>query len=312
MGDCDVSKGRPDRVRVSEPIPVNLFTVQKPLIGETVENKRLTPESRGPENDVRHVTIRYQEKLPYRPGQSVGVLIPGIDPLTGKPHKLRLYSVASTRLGDFADGQTVSLCVVRHFWDNPKTGEKHIPGLASNYLCDLKVGDPVTLTGPVGRHFLLPEDFRERDLILVATGTGIAPYRGMLKEIFEAGFKGRVWLYFGVKFRDTLLYDHEFEAYRKHKNYFYVKALSREEPNPVPDIVLTRENRMYVQVKMFQDRKLLQEALARPDSIVYICGLKGMENGIYPVLDRIGAELKIEGSFVAKLKAEQRLKVEVY
>ncbi|MBI4372226.1 MAG: hypothetical protein HY585_00690 [Candidatus Omnitrophica bacterium] len=210
------------------------------------------------------------------------------------------------------DHQTVSLCVVRHYWDNPKTGEKQIPGLASHYLCDLKVGDEVTLTGPVGRHFLLPEDFKKRDLIFTATGTGIAPYRGMLQEMFEAGFVGRVWLYFGVQYRDVVLYDDEFEAHRKHKNFFYVKAISREEKNPVPDVVPTRENRMYVQVKMHQDRKLLTEVLAKPDSLIFLCGLKGMEQGIFQVLESIGRELKMSGPLVAKLKAEQRLKVEVY
>ena len=297
---------------MSENIPVNLFTIQKPLIGEVIENKRLTPSTRDPRNDVRHVVIRYQEKLPYRPGQSVGILMPGIDPLTGKPHKLRLYSVASVSVGDSGDGQTVSLCVVRHFWDNPKTGEKNVPGLASNYLCDLKIRDRVTMTGPVGRHFLLPEDFKKRDLIFTATGTGIAPYRGMLKEMFDSGFNGRVWLYFGVKYRDTVLYDDEFESYRKHKNFFYVRAISREEPNPIPNVVPTRENRMYVQVKMYQDKKLLGEVLTKPDSMVYLCGLKGMEQGIFPILDQIGRELGIQGTLVEKLKAEQRLRVEVY
>ena len=115
-------------MKVMADVPVNLFTVQKPLIGKTIENKRLTPITRDPRNDVRHVIIRYQEKLPYRPGQSVGILMPGNDPLTGKPHKLRLYSVASVGAGDFGDHQTVSLCVVRHFWNNPKTGEKNILG----------------------------------------------------------------------------------------------------------------------------------------------------------------------------------------
>ena len=297
---------------MSEQIPVNLYTVQKPLTGETVENKRLTPPSRSPREDVRHVVIRYKEKLPYRPGQSVGILIPGVDPLTGKPHKLRLYSVASVGAGDYGDRQTVSLCVVRHFWDNPKTGEKNVPGLASNYLCDLKKGDAVAMTGPVGRHFLLPANVQNSDLIFVATGTDIAPYRGMLKEMFDAGFKGRVWLYFGAKYRDTVLYDNEFETYRKHKNFFYIRAVSREEKNPIPEIVPTRENRMYVQVKMYQDRKVLNEVLAKPNSILYLCGLKGMEAGIFPVVDKMGSETGVNGSLVEKLKSELRLKVEVY
>jgi len=298
---------------MSEQIPVNLFTVQKPLIGEVIENKRLTPSARSLRDDVRHVVIRHQEKMPYRPGQSVGILMPGIDPITGKPHKLRLYSVASVGKGDLGDGQTVSLCVVRHFWDNPKTDEKNVPGLASNYLCDLRVGDQVTLTGPVGRHFLLPDDFMVRDLIFVATGTGIAPYRGMLKELFDAGYHSRVWLYFGTKYRDIVLYNNEFEVYqKKYKNFFYVRAISREEKNPMPDLIPTRENRMYVQVRMYQDKDVLKEVLTKSNSMIYICGLKGMEEGIFPMLEKMGTELKTNGSLVSKLKAEQRLRVEVY
>ena len=304
--------GAPTICPMSENIPVNLYTIQKPLRAKTIENRRLTPSSENLRSDVRHITFRYQEKLPYRAGQSVGTLIPGIDPATGKPHKLRLYSVASESIGDFGDDQTVSLCVVRHFWNNPKTGEKNVPGTASNYLCDLKVGDEIQLTGPVGKHFLLPADYQKRDLVFVATGTGIAPYRGMLKEMFKSGYQERVWLYFGVAYRDVVLYDDEFETYRKFKNFSYVKAISREEKNPIPEIVSTRENKMYVQVKMYQDKNTLKDVLKKPDSIVYLCGLKGMEAGIFPVLENVGSELGKQDSFVAKLKAEQRLRVEVY
>ncbi len=296
---------------MSDTIQVNLFSIQKPLPAKTVENRRLTPSSQNLRSDVRHITFRYDGKLPYQAGQSVGTLIPGIDPATGKPHKLRLYSIASEAVGDSGDRQTVSLCVVRHFWNNPKTGEKNVPGVASNYLCDLKNGDDIQLTGPVGKHFLLPSDYQKKDLIFVATGTGIAPYRGMLKEMFKAGYQGRVWLYFGVAYNDVILYDDEFKSYLSQKNFSYVKAISREEKNPIPDVVSTREDKMYVQVKMYQDRAALKDVLKKPDSLIYLCGLKGMESGIFPVLEKIGSELS-EQNFVAKLKAEQRLRVEVY
>ena len=297
---------------MSEPnVSVNLYSIQKPLAAKTIENRQLTLSSTNLRSDVRHVTFRYEENLSYKPGQSVGTLIPGVDPHTGKPHKLRLYSVASESKGDFGDSRTVSLCVVRHFWNNLTTGEKNVPGVASNYLCDLNIGDEVHLTGPVGKHFLLPSDYKKRDLIFVATGTGIAPYRGMLKEMFDSGYVGRVWLYFGVGYSDTILYHDEFEQYRKFKNFYYIKAISREEKNPIPEIVPTRENKMYVQVKMYQDRNQLKEVLNKPDSFVYLCGLKGMEAGIFPVLEKIGSELG-KADFVAQLKAEQRLRVEVY
>ena len=297
---------------MSAEIPVNLFTVQKPFVGEVVENKRLTPAPRGLDNDVRHIVIRYKEKFPYVPGQSVGILIPGVDPQTGKPHKPRLYSVASERVGDLRDSQTVSLCVVRHFWDNPKADEKHVPGLASNYLCDLKKSDRVTMTGPVGRHFVIPDDFMEMDFIFVATGTGIAPYRGMLKEMFDAGFSKHVSLYFGVQYRDVVLYDDEFCSHQNHKNFTYIRAISREEKNSIPDIVPTRENRMYVQVKMYENRDSLASVLSKRNSMIYLCGLKGMEAGIFPTLEKIGSDLRVQSPFVQKLKGEKRLRVEVY
>lgn len=297
---------------MNQNVPLNLYTINKLLIGKVAENRRLTTELRGLKNDVRHIVVRYENQFPYLVGQSVGVLMSGIDPLTGKPHKLRLYSIASTSKGDDGASRSVSLCVVRHFWNNPKTGEVGIPGLASNYLCDLKVGDQIHMTGPVGRHFLLPDDFKKRDLIFVATGTGIAPYRGMLKEMFDQGFEGEAFLFFGVQYRDVLLYHDEFKSYERHKNFSYHIAISREDKNPFPNEVPTRDNKMYVQAKMYEQRSALIRALKKSDSLLYLCGLKGMEAGIFQMLERIGRDILPDGSFVEKLKAEQRIKVEVY
>ncbi|PIQ85099.1 MAG: ferredoxin--NADP(+) reductase [Candidatus Omnitrophica bacterium CG11_big_fil_rev_8_21_14_0_20_45_26] len=301
------------KVHMTE-ISVNLYKQTNPITGTVIENKRITAESRGPKSDVRHIIIRYKEKYPYIPGQSAGIIPPGIDERTGKPHHLRLYSVASDRHGDLNDNQTISLCVVRHFFDDPKTGEKGKPGLCSNYLCDLKVGDTVQMTGPAGKHFVLPDDFLKRDIVFMATGTGIAPYRGMLKEMFDAGFGGRVWLYFGAAYENVLIYNNEFQALAgKHKNFFYVTAVSREgEKNPVPDIVPTREDKMYVQVRLYQDREVMKEIFSKKDTLLYLCGLKGMEAGIFPVLEKLGQEMGLPDSLVAALKKEHRLLVEVY
>lgn len=295
-------------------IVINLYKQTNPITGTVIENKRITSPDRGPRNDVRHIVVRYKENYPYIPGQSVGILPPGIDPRTNKPHHLRLYSIASDRHGDLNDNQTVSMCVVRHFFDDPKTGQKNLPGFCSNYLCDLKVNDTVRMTGPAGKHFVLPNDFRNRDIIFTATGTGIAPYRGMLKEMFEGGFSGRVWLYLGVAYKDVVLYDDEFKALQaKQKNFFYVTAISREgELNPVSDRVPTRENKMYVQVRMYQDKEKLKEAFSKKDSLLYLCGLKGMESGIFPVVDLIGKEIGQTEPLTQSLKKENRLLVEVY
>lgn len=296
-------------------IQINLYKQTNPITGTVVETTRITGEKHGLDNDVRHIVVRVNDPYPYVPGQSAGIIPPGINPKTNKPHILRLYSIASERRGDSGDGKTFSVCVVRHFFDIEATGEKHVAGVCSNYLCDLKVGDQIKVTGPAGKHFVLPEDFKNRDIIFAATGTGIAPFRGMLKEMFDAGFAGRVWLYLGVPYNDTILYDNEFKAWQaKHKNFFYVTAISRgEELNPIPDLVPTRQNKIYVQVRMYQDREKLKEAFKKPDSLLYLCGLKGMEGGIFPIVDKIGQEIgHTDGSFSEFLKKQNRLLVEIY
>jgi ferredoxin--NADP+ reductase len=292
-------------------VPLGIFTPAHPLLSTVLERDVLTPPWRAPANEVAHVVLS-SPGLSYLPGQSIGVVPDGRDPRTGKPHKLRLYSICSESKGDYGDGKTVSTVVVRHFWDNEETGEKNIPGVCSKQLCDCGVGDTVRITGPNGRHFLLPGDFHQRDLIFVATGTGIAPYRGMLKEMFNEGYEGQVFLFFGVKYADTVLYDDEFRSYLDRENFHYVTALSREgEANPFPNEVPTPGNKMYVHVRMWQHQNKLAPSLSRPDTLVYVCGLKGSEVGVAQVLDAIGRQAG-ETSLSGRLRAERRFFLEVY
>ena len=94
-------------------------------------------------------------------------------------------------------------------------------GIASNFLCDALPGDEVKLTGPMGKVMMLPEATPASDLIMVATGTGIAPYRGFLRRLFVeetpygAVYKGLAWLFLGVANTDSLLYDDEWQTVLK-------------------------------------------------------------------------------------------------
>merc|ERR1712118_577197 len=87
-------------------------------------------------------------------------------------------------------------------------------GVCSNYLCDSKPGDEVKLTGPTGKAMLLPEKDPSTDIIMVATGTGIAPYRSFLRRLFvektpyAEAYKGLAWLFLGVANTDALLCDY--------------------------------------------------------------------------------------------------------
>ena len=74
------------------------------------------------------------------------------------------------------------------------------------------------MTGPTGKVMLMPEEKADTDYIRVATGTGIAPYRGFIRRLFTettpAGeaYKGLAWLFLGVANSDALLYDEEWQA----------------------------------------------------------------------------------------------------
>ena len=157
--------------------------------------------------------------LPYVEGQSVGVQPPGLN-AKGKPHSTRLYSIASTRYGDDGKGDTVSLCVRRAvYWDAELGREDPAKkGVCSNWLCDAAPGTPVKLTGPTGKILLLPDD-PAADVIMVATGTGIAPFRGFLRRLFfeptttrAREFSGLAWLFLGVPVTESLIYADDWDA----------------------------------------------------------------------------------------------------
>ena len=100
---------------------------------KVILNTLLTQEGAG---DVNHVVFDHEGQLPYAEGQSIGIVAKGVDQ-NGKPHKMRLYSIASSAPGDYGDGKTVGLCVKRLIYDDPETGEE-VRGVCSNYICDLK------------------------------------------------------------------------------------------------------------------------------------------------------------------------------
>ena len=153
------------------------------------------------------------------PGQSLSVIPPGTDLVSGRNNKPRLYSIASTRYGDLLDGNTISLCVRRAEYFDPITGQKDPAkkGVCSNFLCDVRPGDQVSVAGPVGKTMLLPKD-PAKDVIMIATGTGIAPFRGFMHRLFTENtlarhmFGGSAWLVLGVPVSGGLLYKEEFDC----------------------------------------------------------------------------------------------------
>ena len=257
-------------------VELNIYTPKDPVEVPVVENYICTKESSP--NFVRHVTFDVSGtdlEGKIRVGQSIGILPPGENE-KGRPYKLRLYSVSSPSKGEEGNASLVSTTVKRTIEE--LNGEKLYLGVCSNYLADLRPGDKVKMTGPSGRRFLLPENAEDFNYIFFATGTGIAPYRGMVMELMDQGFDNQIALIFGCAYRTDLLYADYFESLDTENDHFtYLPYISREDRRH-------DGTKKYVQTCLWDDQELLDPILEKDNTLLYICGLKGMESGIYRAL----------------------------
>tara|TARA_Y100001968_G_scaffold330133_1_gene381149 strand:+ start:823 stop:1971 length:1149 start_codon:yes stop_codon:yes gene_type:complete len=276
-------------------VPVNTYKPKAPFEGTVTENYSVLKE--GAIGKVQHITFDLSGGDPflnYVEGQSVGIIPAGEDD-KGKPHRPRLYSIASTRHGDNFQGNTLSLCVRQLQYE--KEGQT-INGVCSTYLCNLSSGDKVKISGPVGKEMLLPEE-EDSNIIMLATGTGIAPMRAYLRRMFEPteqeknkwNFKGKAWLFMGAPKTANLLYDQDFEHYKSKypENLIYTKAISREQQN-------LKGGRMYIQDRVLEHAEAIFKMIENPKTHIYLCGLKGMEPGIDEAMKAAAASKGLDWS----------------
>ena len=293
-------------------VPMNIYRPKTPYEGTVIENYSLLKE--GAIGRVNHITFDLSTSDPflnYVEGQSIGIMPAGED-ANGKPHKLRLYSIASTRHGDNFEGKTVSLCVRQLQYE--KDGET-INGVCSTYLCDIKPGDKVKITGPVGKEMLLPEE-ENANIVMLATGTGIAPMRAYLRRMFEDSerkknnwnFQGKAWLFMGAPKSANLLYEEDLQRYLEKypENFKYTKAISREQQNQ-------KGGRMYIQDRVLESANELFNMIEDEKTHIYLCGLKGMEPGIDEAMTQAAEAKGLNWSELRpQLKKAGRWHVETY
>jgi benzoyl-CoA 2,3-dioxygenase component A len=273
----------------------------EPFITATVAgNVRVTEVGR--EYDTHHIVLDFAAMpFPVLEGQSIGILPFGADS-AGRPHHPRQYSVASPRNGERPGYNNVSLTVKRVLADhlgNP------VRGVASNYLCDLRVGDTVQVVGPFGSSFLMPNHPRS-NIVMICTGTGSAPMRAMTewrRRLRSSGkFEGgKLLLFFGARTKEELPY---FGPLRNlPKDFIDVNlAFSRTAGEP----------KRYVQDAM-RDRAADLAALLNADTYVYVCGLKSMEEGVVLALRDVAQQAGLSWhTIAAALKREGRLHLETY
>ena len=277
---------------------LNRFTLQAPGVATIVENRALTSPKDG--GEVRHVVLGFDaEPCPVLEGQTIGIIPPGRDS-AGRPHHVRLYSVASARDGEQAGTGQIALTIKRVLRDH---AGHPVRGLCSTYVCDLAAGSRVQVTGPVGDTFLMPDD-PGATLLMICTGTGIAPMRGMIQRRQRSvGHRaGALLLFYGGRTPAELPYLDELAALPQELLEAHY-ACSR----------LPGQPRRYVQDALRQQAERVARAILRERCHVYLCGLQGMELGVHEALADI---LRAAGAdweqLSPQLIAEGRLHVEVY
>lgn len=274
------SEGVPG-IPVLTEVSMNLHPVSQPGVGIVVSTEKCTASAKAA-GIVRHVAIDVSKtKLArnFHSGQAFGVIPPGID-ANGQPHKLRLYSISSPSTGEDGNGNILATTVKRLI-DEHDVDHSLFLGVASNWLCNLKPGDEVPVTGPSGKRFVLPADTAKHDYIFFATGTGIAPFRGMVQDILRVQAalaierRSRIVLVMGSPYATDLLYHQDFVAIQQqHSNFSYFPTLSRE-------LQSDGQRKMYVQDRIASNLSTLGTLLASERTLVYVCGIAGMELGIF-------------------------------
>ena len=178
---------------------------EKTITATVTGNVRVTDVGR--DYDTHHIVLDFGTMpFPVLEGQSIGIIPPGAD-AQGRAHHARQYSIASPRNGERPGYNNLSLTIKRVLVDHQGTP---VRGVASNYMCDLQVGDKVQVIGPFGSSFLMPNHPRSH-IVMICTGTGSAPMRAMTewrRRLRKSGkFEGgKLMLFFGARTPEELPY----------------------------------------------------------------------------------------------------------
>ncbi len=207
-------------------------------------------------NETRHFELHYQDgkSMDFLPGQFVSILYPD----EGKIIR-RAYSIASPpRIKDHMD-----LCLkLVH------------TGKVTPWFWTFKGGEHFQIHGPLGK-FILPDQI-DFDLVFVATGTGIAPFRSMLQTLLAENFQRKIWLVFGVRYDNMIPYHSEWlELAKNHPHFTYIPTISRPGSN-------WKGETGYVQTK-------IEKLFSNPEGKrVYICGLNQMIQAVQEACFKVG------------------------
>ncbi len=273
----------------------------KTITATVTGNLRVTEV--GKEYDTHHIVLDFGGMpFPVLEGQSIGILPPGVDE-KGRAHHARQYSIASPRNGERPGHNNLSLTIKRVLEDHDG---QPVRGVASNYMCDLNVGDKVQVIGPFGASFLMP-NHPKSNIVMICTGTGSAPMRAMTewrRRLRGSGkFEGgKLMLFFGARTQQELPYFGPLQNLPK--DFIDIEfAYSRTPGQP----------KRYVQDALRDRAADIAALLKDSHTCFYVCGLKSMEEGVVMALRDIAQGAGMDWDSVgAALKQQGRLHLETY
>jgi NAD(P)H-flavin reductase len=200
--------------------------------------------------------LRTPDTIEFKPGQFVSFEVP--NPRTGRM-VTRPYSIASP------PGRRNEVTLVLNLVQG---------GPGSTYLFGLREGDEVEFKGAAGTFYLRDEP--DRDLLFVATGTGIAPFRSMLHDLADRRFPRGVTLYWGLRRQRDLYYQDELAVLAgRLAGFTAVTTLSRPEPGWTGEVGRVTQ--------LAEERIRSVENLA-----VYLCGNSGMLRDVSEIINKKG------------------------
>ncbi|WP_427838496.1 assimilatory sulfite reductase (NADPH) flavoprotein subunit [Actinobacillus pleuropneumoniae] len=219
-----------------------------------------------------------------------------------RPLTPRLYSIASAQ-SEVGEEVHLSVGVVRYGYNG-----KARAGAASSYLADRVEEDgQVRIFVEHNDNFKLPQD-SSKPIIMIGSGTGIAPFRSFVQQRATDEAEGKNWLIFGNQhFASDFLYQTEWQQFAKdgflHKYSF---AWSRDQ-----------EQKIYVQDKIREEAETLWQWLQQ-GAYLYVCGdagrmAKDVNQALLDVIAQQGSLNADEAEeYLDNLREEKRYQRDVY
>jgi len=241
---------------------------------ELVASHRITSIS-SREEVRRMVFVTRDAEFDGQPGSCIRVMAPG---QYGNKYHTRLYSIAEQER--HAAATEFTLLVRRCFYIDEFNGEQY-EGVASNYLCNLQPGDSIEYAGPVGYPFQVPDN-PKANILMIGMGTGIAPFRGLIRLIYEkfVRWEGKVRLFYGARSGLEMLYMNDLNNdLVNYYDYPTFKAFQAVSPRPVFDVPIALDK------VIEQNAAEVWSMLKSDDCRVYLAGAGSLIEQVDKAMD---------------------------